>query len=340
MIRGAIIVDFFEQIFSNPHFISLFGLGASYISEKILDGLLEKNFDEYFAGEIIFGDLIDSLNKALKSTCIKYNWIYDETAMEETVCCNSALWQDCNSIDKLSHILSKAIGQEFSQNELAFWLEAFEQEVAVHQNLHNYLHSKQTKEINAKTSDPLSNHKKSLKETLWLASQQNYILSHRKGNRFYSLDILQQLLPHGYIENNRFVTRGKKEDGTIAPLMNLCFETSENISVVGDGGIGKTTFLQQLLKNEFLFENGTLQRFVQKRQVPFFIELNRCPEHINEWYDDSLRKTNFITRYIGQLKENHCSLDSVSEETLTEIEKGTAKFTKQNNFFRNYFQNN
>lgn len=160
-----------------------------------------------------------------------------------------------------------------------------------------------------------------LKKKLWMATQSNYMASHREGGRFHNLDIIERLLPQGYIANNRFQSRGIAEDGTVAPLTDLCAQFNSDIAIVGDGGIGKTTFLQHLMENEFLMPDGSARRYMRNRPVPFFIELNRCPDHIRDWYDNTLRKTNFITRYIGQILENHASLDSVSPRTLDEIEK-------------------
>ncbi|MDD3361799.1 MAG: hypothetical protein PHW34_09030 [Hespellia sp.] len=156
---------------------------------------------------------------------------------------------------------------------------------------------------------------------LWKAAQAAFLQSHRKGQRFYSLNIIQQLLPRGYISESQFQAKGKLDNGSSDTVMSLCQNTTDNIAIIGDGGIGKTTFFQQLLSVEYLTDTKEPRSYKTGRPVPFFIELNRCPEHICDWYDDSLKKTNFITRYIAQIQENHSSLDSVSAETLINIEK-------------------
>ena len=160
-----------------------------------------------------------------------------------------------------------------------------------------------------------------LKTELWMAAQSNYIASHREGGRFHNLNIIERLLPQGYVVVGRFQSRGKMEDGTVAPLAELCAQSDTDIAIIGDGGIGKTTFLQHLMEAEFLAPDGSARRYVRNRPVPFFIELNRCPDHIRDWYDSALGKTNFITRYISQIWENHASLDSVSPQTLDAVEK-------------------
>ena len=79
--------------------------------------------------------------------------------------------------------------------------------------------------------------------------------------------------------------------------MDICKQSAGNIAIVGEGGIGKTTFLHQLMSDEFLDQNGVVKNYKYGDSIPFFIELNRCPEKIREWYDETIGKTNFIARY-------------------------------------------
>lgn len=170
---------------------------------------------------------------------------------------------------------------------------------------------------------------------LWEASRRDFLASCSKGGRFATLNIIQHLLPKGYIAEPNFHARRKKEDGTIEKVMDICRNSTENIAIIGNGGIGKTTFLHQLMSDEFFGDAFATNNFPMSgtdtvtyeegRTIPFFIELNRCPEQIDTWYDDFLHKTNFITRYIGQMLENHQSMNSVSEYTLNQIERELQK---------------
>lgn len=49
-----------------------------------------------------------------------------------------------------------------------------------------------------------------------------------------------------------FPARYREPDGHISPVMDICKSSAENIAIVGEGGIGKTTFLHQLMRGEFL----------------------------------------------------------------------------------------
>lgn len=156
---------------------------------------------------------------------------------------------------------------------------------------------------------------------LWECSKREFLASRSRGGRFASLDIIQTILPKGYIVEPDFPARYRDVDGSINPVMDICKSSIENIAIVGEGGIGKTTFFHQLMREEFLDKNGTGREFRTGCPVTFFIELNRCPEQIKDWYNEALGKTNFITRYIGQLYENHKAIDTVDDKTLDMIEK-------------------
>lgn len=162
---------------------------------------------------------------------------------------------------------------------------------------------------------------------LWKASQRDLLRSRMQGRRFSSFSIIQSLLPKGYIAVPRFEARGMVDGGAPAKLMEICHESTRHIAVIGDGGIGKTTFLHQIMLDEYMegscSDTSEWQPTAYRsgRPIPFFIELNRCPANVREWYDDSLQKTNFITRYIGQLLEGHLSLTEVGSDTLASVEK-------------------
>ncbi len=156
---------------------------------------------------------------------------------------------------------------------------------------------------------------------LWQCSKRAFLASRSKGGRFSSLDIIQTILPKGYVVEPNFPARYREVDGSINSVMDICKSGTENIAITGEGGIGKTTFLHHLMREEFLDENEEERKFRTGCPIPFFIELNLCPGQIKDWYNESLGKSNFITRYIGQIYENHTTLDTVDDSTLDMIEK-------------------
>lgn len=158
-------------------------------------------------------------------------------------------------------------------------------------------------------------------QQLWKCSQRDFLASCSEGGRFASLNIIQAILPKGYIAEPDFPARYRETDGSINPVTDICISSTENIAIIGEGGIGKTTFLHQLMRNEFLDKNGKRREYRTGCPVPFFIELNRCPEQIKDWYNDALGKTNFITRYVAQLFEDHKTINSVDAKILDMVEK-------------------
>lgn len=167
-------------------------------------------------------------------------------------------------------------------------------------------------------------------QLLWECSKKEFLASCSEGGRFASLNIIQSILPKGYVAEPDFPARYRETDDSVVPVMDICKSGTENIAIVGEGGIGKTTFLHQLMKEAFLNDNGKEKKYKSGYPVPFFIELNRCPVQIKDWYDDGLGKTNFITRCIGQLFENHRSIHSVDEQILNMIEKEFQRIPENN----------
>ena len=161
-------------------------------------------------------------------------------------------------------------------------------------------------------------------DKIWDASLRSFQFSREEGNRFYSLDIIKRLLPKGYLTDSILNLRGETADGVISSIIELCTKDTFDMVVIGEGGIGKTTFLQQLLTECFLDTSSDKEKYYPYRQgiqIPIFIELNRCPVTIGSWYDPTYGKTNFITRYIAQMLENHSSLAAVKPENLMLLEK-------------------
>lgn len=88
----------------------------------------------------------------------------------------------------------------------------------------------------------------------------------------------------------------------------------KNLILLGEGGIGKTTFLIHMMKT---FYENKKESF---NKVPIYIELNRCPTEIGMWYSDRYKKTDFITRYIAAMLDGG-DYDQIKEDRLNQVEE-------------------
>jgi len=165
-----------------------------------------------------------------------------------------------------------------------------------------------------------SNHiRESIKKAIWEAGKRDYFMSRSEGSRFAGLNILSGLLPQGHTVHADFIEHGRNENGDIRPLLDLIAEyENHNISIIGEGGVGKTTSLIKIM--EGIYEN----EYNEDTLTPVFIELNQCTGQIGQWYSTRRKKTNFVTRYIAaQLLS--CELDEVSSEVLNSTEGELSK---------------
>lgn len=160
------------------------------------------------------------------------------------------------------------------------------------------------------------------RQSIWKASQQDFFISHRKGNRFAALNIIERLLPKGYIEPEIMDFHFDCSNKELKSIDDICDSTDDNISITGEGGIGKTTFLQKILERTFGAEESP-KEYNHDCPIPIFIELNRCPKDIGEWYNDQYQKTNFITRHIADSIQSsvakHRDYNSLLEAIETEF---------------------
>lgn len=167
---------------------------------------------------------------------------------------------------------------------------------------------------------------------IWNASQQSYFYSHKKGNRFGSLHIIERLLPKGYIEPTLMNFHFDSSNEKLRSIDDIYSSTNDHIAITGEGGIGKTTFLQVLLERAFGNEKAP-KSYSPESVIPVFIELNLCPKNINIWYIDKFHRTNFITRYIADLIQSSPTKYRSYNKLLESIED---EFRNQTNSAKKY----
>ena len=155
-----------------------------------------------------------------------------------------------------------------------------------------------------------------MNEQIWKAMKLLFTNMKAEGGRF-AFDIIPELLPEGRSVGNKFTAKARTEDQRIVPVREIMVNSHENLALIGTGGIGKTTYLQSLLEECYL-DHDVLEK---DKPVSIFVELFRCPSSIDHWTDRVSGDTNFVIRSIAAICENHQSLESVSEGTLSAIEK-------------------
>ena len=132
-------------------------------------------------------------------------------------------------------------------------------------------------------------------------------------NKFSGLDIFEDLIPLAVSEKGFDEPIGIDSFGIERPLYDYFTDyKDEHLMLIGEGGIGKTTFLAHLMKKINSDDCPAV--------VPIYIELNCCPPEIGDWYVDKEKKTNFILRYIASLID-HRDLDQYSLIDLQGIEQ-------------------
>lgn len=131
----------------------------------------------------------------------------------------------------------------------------------------------------------------------------------------YSHGISEKLFPRGFLLPQYYEGYGVTEEGVEKPLSDLYKEYMDrNLILLGEGGIGKTTFLIHMMKTFYENKKESFDK------VPIYIELNRCPAEIGMWYSDRYKKTNFITRYIAAMLDGG-DYDQIKEDRLNQIEE-------------------
>lgn len=174
---------------------------------------------------------------------------------------------------------------------------------------------------------------KSLEEQIWNAGEEELRLMLEEGRFFASVSrnsqeivngrlqgISEKLFPRGFMIPQYYEGYGVSEEGAMKPLSNLYKDhVDNNLILLGEGGIGKTTFLIHLMKSFY-------EKKDYSEKIPVYIELNRCPPQIGMWYSSRYKKTNFVTRYIATMLDggDYCQ---VKEERINQIEEELRKKT-------------
>lgn len=157
---------------------------------------------------------------------------------------------------------------------------------------------------------------------IWQASQRYYDILCSGNSKFGGLKIFESLFPNGIYHDVYYEPLAINREGRVASVQEIFQEHGrEHLVLMGEGGIGKTTFLAHqlsvLLKDKEQMPD----------MIPIYVELNRCPNVIGQWHSSKYRKTNYITRYVKSIMDDG-EIESYAPEQLRDIEREFMKETE------------
>lgn len=118
---------------------------------------------------------------------------------------------------------------------------------------------------------------------IWKASKRYYGILCSGNNKFGGLKIFESLFPNGIYRDFYYEPQAVNREGRVAPVQEIFQEhVQEHLVLMGEGGIGKTTFLEHQL-SVLLKEKEQMPDM-----IPVYVELNRCPNVIGQWYSSKI----------------------------------------------------
>ena len=163
---------------------------------------------------------------------------------------------------------------------------------------------------------------KDIRVQIWQASRRYYDILCYGNNKFGGLKILESLFPNGTYHDVYYEPLAINREGRVAPVQEIFQEhVREHLVLMGEGGIGKTTFLAHQLS---VLLKGKEQ---MPDMIPIYVELNKCPSAIGHWRLPKYGNTNYITRYVKSIMDDG-KFESYLPEQLWDIEKEFMKETE------------
>lgn len=166
------------------------------------------------------------------------------------------------------------------------------------------------------------------RERLCVLLKESYMEMHQQ--RFANQDIIRRILPHVGFETRkgraRFVDSGNMKAVQLKEFIQI---SQSSLFMIGDGGVGKTTSLIDIL-NQF-YEKNTLHL----RNPLVFIELCVLSQNDEEWYSEEMEGT-FIEQFIASYfcgntgkfaDKNHPYVKALREDMFRQAEGGRRAYT-------------
>lgn len=183
-------------------------------------------------------------------------------------------------------------------------------------------------------------------ETLWNAGAFWYEKSKEEGNRFLELNIDKKIMPLATEKNQdsyRFPVNVYKEEDIEHSKIKLSqiiskIEEIDDMYLIGEGGIGKTTALYSVMENTYK-KDALYSEDNEKVVIPIFIELSKAPIQYVKAYDSF--SSTFIRRYIycltemrrkklGTTEQEKLLHDVMERDEISELEQIDSLLMKEN----------
>ncbi len=183
-------------------------------------------------------------------------------------------------------------------------------------------------------------------ETLWNAGAFWYEKSKEEGNRFLELKIDEKIMPLAAEKNQdsyRFPVNVYKEEDIEHSKIELSqiiskIEEIDDMYLIGEGGIGKTTALYSVMENTYK-KDALYSEDKEKVVIPIFIELSKAPIQYVKAYDSF--SSTFIRRYIycitemrrkklGTAEQEKLMHDVMERDEISELEQIDSLLMKEN----------
>lgn len=166
------------------------------------------------------------------------------------------------------------------------------------------------------------------KERLYKNLKEEYLNMREK--RFADLNILRKILPGVGFETShgrtQYVSSYSQET---APLQEVFVRNQNSLFIIGDGGVGKTTSLIDLLDSEYRKESNA------KNNPLVYIELCVLSQNYQDWYSVEIGGT-FIEQFMASylqgiprcfVQKHHPYVNVMREELYREPESGLKQYT-------------
>ncbi len=162
------------------------------------------------------------------------------------------------------------------------------------------------------------------RQNIWYGAHRWLKSSKREGGRFHSLNIEESILPLAN-ESDKDKKKSvslehlakvwlKESPGKEMPLLETVMNTNDNLYLIGEGGIGKTTSLMQIMESAYEGKD-----YDESDIVPIFIELSFAPDsNYGEIYSGG--ESTFIRRSVFRQIRTDENLRQVTQVQVDDIQ--------------------